>query len=158
MMSNFHIFFEWNCWNTNTLANQSWQNLTCSLPKGFQKKALLCQVSTSFGINNFRNTWPMRLIFFLFFFFFSKHWIFKVDSKTAKKKAQQEIFGFLDNYIWIGNGKFSVTTRILVVGSQCAGPPWPHVFKKFPANIILAHHCTSYYPELLPPWYRWYNI
>ena len=31
---------------------------------------------------------------------------------------QPKVYGFLDNLIWIGKGKFSITTRILVVGSQ----------------------------------------
>ena len=35
---------------------------------------------------------------------------YNVDSKNAKKKTkpQQNIFGFLDNCIWIGNGKLSL--------------------------------------------------
>ena len=50
--------------------------------------------------------------------FVSEHWKFNVDSRNAKK-MQQKIYGFLDNLIWIGNGKFSlITTRILVIGSQ----------------------------------------
>ena len=31
---------------------------------------------------------------------------------------QQNSFGFSDKCIWISSGKFSLTTRILVVGSQ----------------------------------------
>ena len=42
-----------------------WDLLTGSLSKGFQKQALLSiLISTSFGVNNFRNTLPMELIFF----------------------------------------------------------------------------------------------
>ena len=38
--------------------------LTRSLPKGSQKQDLLCvQVKTSLGVNNFRNTGAIRLIF-----------------------------------------------------------------------------------------------
>ena len=56
------------------------------LPKVFQKQDLLCvSVTTSFGVNNFRNTEAMRFIFFL-----------------------QNVFRFVDNCIWIGNGKLSV--------------------------------------------------
>ena len=43
-------------------------------------------------------------------FFSSEHWKFNVDSKNAKK-MQQKINGFLDNLIWIGNGKFSLLLR-----------------------------------------------
>ena len=46
----------------------------------------------------------MRLIFVL------KHWKTYSDSKNAKK-MQQKIDGFLDNLIWIGNGKFSLLLR-----------------------------------------------
>ena len=50
------------------------------------------------GVNNFWNT-------------------FNVDSKN-ERKLQQIVFGFLDMCIWIGSGRFSNATRILVVGSQ----------------------------------------
>ena len=42
--------------------------------------------------------------------FFSKSSKFDVDSKNALKK-QKNIFGFLDNCIWIGSGKFSLLWR-----------------------------------------------
>ena len=42
--------------------------------------------------------------------FFSEHWKFNVDSKIAKK-IPEKIYGFLDNLIWIGNGKFSLLLR-----------------------------------------------
>ena len=31
--------------------------------------------------------------------------------QKKKKKTLQKIFGFLDNCIWIGNGKFSLLLR-----------------------------------------------
>ena len=40
-----------------------------------------------------------------------------VDSKNAIKK-QQNVFGFLDNCIWIGSGKLSLLWRKLVIHSQ----------------------------------------
>ena len=46
----------------------------------------------------------MRLIFF------SENWKFNVNSKNAKK-IPQKIYGFLDNLIWIGKGKFSLLLR-----------------------------------------------
>ena len=42
--------------------------------------------------------------------FFSENWKFNVDSKIAKK-IPEKIYGFLDNLIWIGNGKFSLLLR-----------------------------------------------
>ena len=33
-----------------------------------------------------------------FFFFFSEHWTFHVDTKNAKK-MEQKVYGFLDNLI-----------------------------------------------------------
>ena len=57
-----------------------------------------------FGVNNYRNTWPLKLIFVL------KHWEFNVDT-TNVEKVQQEINDFLDNLIWIGNGIFSLLLR-----------------------------------------------
>ena len=57
-----------------------------------------------FGVNNFRNTWSLKLIFVL------KHWEFNVDT-TNVEKVQQEINDFLDNLIWIGNGIFSLLLR-----------------------------------------------
>ena len=53
----------------------------------------------------------MRLIFF------PERWKFHVDTKNAKK-ISQKVHGFLDKLIWIGNAKFSVTTRILIVSTQ----------------------------------------
>ena len=55
----------------------------------------------------------MRLIFL------SEHWKFNEDSKNAKKKKkkkkkkkmQQKVYGFLDNLIRIGTGKFSLLLR-----------------------------------------------
>ena len=55
-------------------------------------------------MNNFRNNWPMKLIFL------SEHWKFNVNSKNAKE-LQQKLYGFLDNLIWIGNGKLSLLLR-----------------------------------------------
>ena len=46
----------------------------------------------------------MRLIFL------SKHWKFIADFKNAKK-VQQNIDGFSDNLIKVGNGKFSLLIR-----------------------------------------------
>ena len=71
------------------------------LLKGFQKQDLLCvSVTTLFGVNNFRNTYTMRFNSFL-------NWSkFDVTSKNAKR--WQKVFGFLDDYIWTGNGKLSL--------------------------------------------------
>ena len=40
-------------------------------------------------------------------FSFSVHWKFNADSKNAKK-MQPKNYGFLDNFILTGNGKFSL--------------------------------------------------
>ena len=32
-------------------------------------------------------------------------------QKKTKKQMQQKIYGFLDNLIWIGHGKFSLLLR-----------------------------------------------
>ena len=45
-----------------------------------------------FGVNNFRNTSPLKLIFVL------KHLEFNVDTRNVEK-VQQEINDFLDNLI-----------------------------------------------------------
>ena len=42
--------------------------------------------------------------------FFSENWKFNVASKIAKKMPEK-VYGFLDNFIWIGNGKFSLLLR-----------------------------------------------
>ena len=57
-----------------------------------------------FGVNNFRNTSPLKLIFVL------KHLEFNVDTRNVEK-VQQEINNFLDNLIIIGNGIFSLLLR-----------------------------------------------
>ena len=49
-----------------------------------------------------------------FFYFFSKCSNFNVDFKDATKR-QQNVFGFLDNCVWIGNGKFSVLSVVNVL-------------------------------------------
>ena len=37
---------------------------------------------------------------------------FKVDPNNPKKKKKAEnVYGFLDNLIWIGNGKFSLLVQ-----------------------------------------------
>ena len=57
-----------------------------------------------FGKHAFWSLWfPKYLAIMLNFF--SKCSNFNVNSKIAIKK-QQNVFGFLDNCIWIGNGKF----------------------------------------------------
>ena len=53
----------------------------------------------------------MKYLTYQAHFFFSEHWKFNVDSKHAKKKMQQKIYGFLDNLIRTGNGKFSLLLR-----------------------------------------------
>ena len=64
--------------------------LTRWLLKGFQKQDLLCvSVTTSFGVNNFRNTYTMRFNSFL------KCSKFDLNSKNAKR--WQKVFGFLDD-------------------------------------------------------------
>ena len=35
----------------------------------------------------------------------------KKKKKMQKKKMQENVFSFLNNYIWIGNGKFSLLLR-----------------------------------------------
>ena len=42
--------------------------------------------------------------------FFSEHWKFHVDTENAKQIWQKR-YGFLDNLIRIGNGKFSILLR-----------------------------------------------
>ena len=42
--------------------------------------------------------------------FFSEHCKFNADSKIEKKNPEK-IYGFLDNFIWVGNGKFSLLLR-----------------------------------------------
>ena len=42
--------------------------------------------------------------------FVSEHWKLNVYSKIPKK-MQEKNYGFLDNLIWIGNGKFSLLLR-----------------------------------------------
>ena len=42
--------------------------------------------------------------------FFSDHWKFHLDTKSAKK-ISQKCYGFFVNLIWIGNGKFSLLLR-----------------------------------------------
>ena len=42
--------------------------------------------------------------------FFSEHWKLNVDSNIAKK-IQEKNYDVLDNFIWIGNGKFSLLLR-----------------------------------------------
>ena len=39
--------------------------------------------------------------------FFSDYWNFDVDSKYLTT-IPEKTYGFLDNLIWIGNGKFSL--------------------------------------------------
>ena len=72
-----------------------WDSLTLSLRKGFHKQKLFNSYVTAFFIlSSFRNTYVMGLI---------SDWKcskFNVDSKTTIKE-QQNIFGFLDNCIWI---------------------------------------------------------
>ena len=50
------------------------------MPNCLQKEALLCiYISTSFGLNNFRNTWTMRVLFS------TEHGKFNLASKSEKK-------------------------------------------------------------------------
>ena len=50
---------------------------------------------------------------------FFEHWKLNVHSEITKKKLPEKGYGLLDNLIYIGTGKIlSITTRILVVGSQ----------------------------------------
>ena len=64
------------------------------------------------GVNKFRNTWAMRVIFF------SRWAKFNADSKNAIKNPEK-VISFPDNCIWTGSGKLSTDiTRILLVGSQ----------------------------------------
>ena len=44
-------------------------------------------------------------------FFCSEHWILNLDVIYAKRKIEEKVYGFLDNLIWIGNGKFSLFLR-----------------------------------------------
>ena len=43
-------------------------------------------------------------------YFLSEHWEFHVDKENLKE-ISQKIYGFLDNLISIGNGKFSLLLR-----------------------------------------------
>ena len=43
-------------------------------------------------------------------FFFSEHWQFQIDSKTLSRIAQK-FYCFWDNFVWIGNAKFSLLLR-----------------------------------------------
>ena len=91
-----------------------WYSLRRSLPKSFQKEALfIIYIKTSSGVNNFRNTWPMILIFFFFFLFFLFFFrILEIPCRYQNcKKMIANFFGFLDNLIWIRNRKFSVLLR-----------------------------------------------
>ena len=42
--------------------------------------------------------------------FFSEHFKFNADSKI-EKKIPENIYGFLDNFIWVDNGKWSLLLR-----------------------------------------------
>ena len=42
---------------------------------------------------------------------FLEHWKLNVHSKIAKKKMMEKGYGFLDNLILIGTGKFSLLLR-----------------------------------------------
>ena len=58
----------------------------------------------------FRSLWDSFFIFyflFVYLFIFSKCWKFNVSSKNTIKN-QQNVFRFLDNYIWIGSSKLSL--------------------------------------------------
>ena len=64
-------------------------SLTRSLPKAFQKQALLwTSRSTSFAVNNLRNPWPITLIFF------SDHWKFNIDSNNVKRDRTKHLLFF----------------------------------------------------------------
>ena len=43
--------------------------------------------------------------------FFFKALEFNLNPKNTKKKMQQNVYGFLDNLIWIGNRKISLLLR-----------------------------------------------
>ena len=61
-------------------------------------------MSTSFGLNNLRNTWTIS------FLSFSEHGKFNVDSRKGKK-IQENIYGFSEELIRIGKCKFSLLLR-----------------------------------------------
>ena len=68
-----------------------WDSLSRSVQKACQKEALLCiKISTSFGVNHFRNTALMGLILF------SEHSKFHVDPKMFSKIIQK-VYHFSDN-------------------------------------------------------------
>ena len=72
---------------------------------GFQKEALLCiEISTYFGVNNFRKSSSMRFIFF------AEHGKFHVDSKHLKT-VTRNVYGFLDKFIRIVESKFPLLLR-----------------------------------------------
>ena len=59
------------------------------------------KVTSSFGVNNTANTYPVRL------FFFSKCLANYVDSRNALKFGEK-CFRFLRNFVWVGRAKISL--------------------------------------------------
>ena len=78
-----------------------WVSLTCWLSKEFLKQCFLKSGLTKcFTVWNFRNKVAMMIIFF-----FPKCLKFDVDSRNGIRKSE-EVSGFKDNSIWIGDYKF----------------------------------------------------
>ena len=97
--------------------------------KIFQKEALLyIDISASFGVDNFRKPWLMRVIFS------THHWKFHLYTKNAKN-ISQKVYSFFDNVIWVGNGRLSLLPREysrLTVRLLTSSPKiWYLIIKKF---------------------------
>ena len=73
--------------------------------------------------------------------FFSEHWKLDVDIKnTEKEKMQEKVYGFLDNFIWIGTGKFSLFLR---------------EYSQFPVNALSS---SSRISDLIENYFFWLNL
>ena len=73
-----------------------------------------------------------------FFFFFSEHWKFHIDTKNAKKRSQK-VCGFLDNWIWIGNRKFSpllLQHSQFTINMEKSSPKMSHLIEN---KLFLTH-------------------
>ena len=78
-----------------------WDPLICWISKGALKRCYLeIALTESFRVSNFRNKVAMTIIFF------SKCLKFDEESRNGTKQSEK-LFGFKDNCIWVGEGKFS---------------------------------------------------
>ena len=84
---------------------QQWfGTFTLFLVEGFSEMVLFRHLSNHvFGVRNFGNTKPMRVILFF------KTFKFEIDFKNADKN-REKFFSFSDNSIWIGIVKLSLFT------------------------------------------------